>query len=262
MAQHTAASAPSLSLGQLVLYFLKLGTIGFGGPAALVGYMRKDLVDDGQRIDEQTYNLSIALAQIMPGPLAAQTAIAIGYFQGGMLGATLVGLAFIVPSFLMVLALSWLYVTFGGLPWMQALFYGIGAVVIAIIAMAAYRLARGTNKRDPLLWGICGVMLVATVWSQAELAALFILAGLVVMYPPGLAWPACRTAADRGGCPRDPGDLGHGDVSAAARIPWPARRASWGRSCCFSPRPGRSSSAAAWPLCRSWSKGWCTSSDG
>jgi chromate transporter len=189
MAQNTSTSAPSLSLGQLVLYFLKLGTIGFGGPAALVGYMRKDLVD-GQRIDEQTYNLSIALAQIMPGPLAAQTAIAIGYFQGGALGATLVGFAFIVPSFVMVLALSWLYVTFGGLPWMQALFYGIGAVVIAIIAMAAYRLARGTNKQDPVLWGIFGVMLVATAWSQAELAALFILAGLVVMYLR--AWPGWR----------------------------------------------------------------------
>ena len=138
MAQPPSTSAPSLSLGQLILYFLKLGTIGFGGPAALVGYMRQDLVDDG-RIDERTYNLSVALAQIMPGPLAAQTAIAIGYFQGGMLGATLVGLAFIVPSFVMVLALSWLYVTFGGFPWMQALFYGIGAVVIAIIAVAAYR---------------------------------------------------------------------------------------------------------------------------
>ena len=190
MAQHTSTSAPSLGMRQLVLYFLKLGTIGFGGPAALVGYMRKDLVDDGRHIDEQTYNLSIALAQIMPGPLAAQTAIAIGYFQGGMLGATLVGLAFIMPSFLMVLALSWLYMTFGGLPWMQALFYGIGAVVIAIIAMAAYRLARGTNKRDPVLWGIFGVMLVATVWAQAELAALFILAGLVVMYLR--AWPGWR----------------------------------------------------------------------
>ena len=165
MAQNTSTPAPPLSLRQLVLYFLKLGTIGFGGPAALVGYMRKDLVDDGKYLDESTYNLSIALAQIMPGPLAAQTAIAIGYFPGGVLGATLVGLAFIVPSFLMVLVLSWLYVTFGGLPWMQALFYGIGAVVIAIIAIAAYRLARGTNKRDPVLWGIFGVMLVATVWS-------------------------------------------------------------------------------------------------
>jgi chromate transporter len=190
MAQNISTPAPPLSLGQLVLYFLKLGTIGFGGPAALVGYMRQDLVENGQRIDERTYNLSIALAQIMPGPLAAQTAIAIGYFQGGMLGATLVGLAFIVPSFLMVLALSWLYVTFGGLSWMQALFYGIGAVVIAIIAMAAYRLARGTNKRDPVLWGIFGVMLIMTAWSQAELAALFILAGLVVLYLR--AWPGRR----------------------------------------------------------------------
>ena len=179
-----------MGLGPLVLYFLKLGTIGFGGPAALVGYMRKDLVDEGKRIDETTYNLSLALGQIMPGPLAAQTAIAIGYFQGGVLGATLVGFAFIVPSFLMVLVLSWLYVTYGGLPWMQAIFYGIGAVVIAIIAIAAYRLARGTNKSDPLLWGICGVLLAATVWSQTELAALFILAGLLVVYVR--AWPGLR----------------------------------------------------------------------
>src|SRR5499426_848306 len=192
MAQNTPIpiSVPPMGLGQLVLYFLKLGTIGFGGPAALVGYMRKDLVDEGKCIDESTYNLSIALAQIMPGPLAAQTAIAIGYFQGRVLGATLVGFAFIVPSFLMVLVLSWLYVTYGGLPWMQAIFYGIGAVVIAIIAIAAYRLARGTNKSDPLLWGICGVLLAATVWAQTELAALFILAGLLVVYVR--AWPGLR----------------------------------------------------------------------
>src|SRR5437773_66128 len=124
---------------------------------------------------------ALALAQIMPGPLAAQTAIAIGYFQRGVLGATLVGLAFILPSFLMVLGISWLYVAYGGLPWMQALFYGIGAAVIAIIAVAAYRLARGTNKKDPLLWAIFGVLLVATVVAQAELAQLFIAAGLVVV---------------------------------------------------------------------------------
>ena len=192
MAQNTSIPlpVPPMGLGPLVRYFLKLGTIGFGGPAALVGYMRKDLVDEGKRIDETTYNLSLALGQIMPGPLAAQTAIAIGYFQGGILGATLVGFAFIVPSFLMVLVLSWLYVTYGGLPWMQAIFYGIGAVVIAIIAIAAYRLARGTNKRDPVLWGICVVLLVATAWSKTELAALFILAGLVVIYLR--AWPGWR----------------------------------------------------------------------
>lgn len=190
MAQNIALPASPLSLGQLVLYFLKLGAIGFGGPTALVGYMRKDLVDEGRCIDEPTFHLALALAQIMPGPLAAQTAIAIGYFQGGVLGATLVGCAFIVPSFLMVLVLSWLYVSFGGLPWMQALFYGIGAVVIAIIAIAAYRLARGTNKSDPVLWGIFAVLLIATVWSKTELAALFILGGLVVIYLR--AWPGLR----------------------------------------------------------------------
>ena len=141
-------------LWPLTWYFLKLGTIGFGGPVALVGFMHRDLVERRRWLSEDTYKLSLALAQIMPGPLAAQTAIAIGYFEGGVLGATLVGLAFIIPSFLMVVAISLAYVAYGGLWWMQALFYAIGATVIAIIAIAAYKLARSTNKRDPLLWGI------------------------------------------------------------------------------------------------------------
>src|SRR5439155_24913234 len=120
----------------LTAYFLKLGSLGFGGPVALVGYMYRDLVEQRRWVDEEEYKLALALAQMMPGPLAAQTAIALGYFQHGILGATLTGLAFIMPSFLMVLALSWLYVAYGGLWWMQALFYGIGAAVIAIIAIA------------------------------------------------------------------------------------------------------------------------------
>jgi chromate transporter len=188
-----AAEASRESLASLVGYFLRLGAIGFGGPAALVGYMHRDLVERRRWLDQDTYSLALALAQIMPGPLAAQCAIAIGYFQGGVLGATLVGLAFVLPSFLMVLALSWLYVTLGGLWWMQALFYGIGAAVIAIIAVAAYKLARSTNRRDPLLWGIFVVLAVATAWAQAELAELFILAGLLVLLvkaPP--AWLKAR----------------------------------------------------------------------
>ena len=143
--------------------------------------MRKDLVEERRALDESTYNLALALAQIMPGPLAAQTAIAIGYFERGVLGATAVGIAFILPSFLMVLVLSWLYVAFGGLPWMQALFYGVGSAVIAIIAVASYRLARGTNKRDPLLWSIFVVLAAATVLSGAEIAALFAAAGILVV---------------------------------------------------------------------------------
>jgi chromate transporter len=177
------------SLAPLVGYFLKLGTLGFGGPVALVGYMHRDLVERRRWVTEETYRLALALAQIMPGPLAAQCAIALGYFQAGLAGATLVGLAFVLPSFLLVLALSWLYVTFGGLWWMQALFYGIGAAVIGIIAIAAYKLARSTNKQDPLLWGIWAVLTAVTVLTQAELAEFFILAGLVVVFirarPPG-----------------------------------------------------------------------------
>jgi chromate transporter len=188
---HADQSAQSVTgLWPLVRYFLKLGTIGFGGPAALVGFMHRDLVEQRRWITEDTYKLSLALAQIMPGPLAAQTAIAIGYFEGGVLGATLVGLAFVLPSFLMVVAISLAYIAYGGLWWMQALFYAIGSTVIAIIAIAAYKLARSTNKRNPLLWGIFVVLTVVTVWVQAELAEFFILAGLVVLIFQ--AWPGWK----------------------------------------------------------------------
>jgi chromate transporter len=165
----------------LVAYFLKLGALGFGGPVALAGYMQRDLVDERGWIGAGDYKLAFALAQVMPGPLAAQLAIALGYFGNGVLGATLVGIAFVLPSFLIVVALAALYVAYGGLWWMQALFYGIGAVVIAIIAIAAYKLARKINGRDPLLWGIFGALAVLTVWAQAELAQFFLLAGLLVL---------------------------------------------------------------------------------
>src|ERR1700752_4668480 len=180
-----------IGLWPLTGYFLKLGTIGFGGPAALVGFMHRDLVEKRRWITEDTYKLSLALAQIMPGPLAAQTAIAIGYFEGSILGATLVGLAFIIPSFLMVVAISFAYVSYGGLWWMQALFYAIGATVIAIIAIAAYKLARSTNKHNPILWGIFAVLTALTVWSQAELAEFFILAGIITLVVQ--AWPGWKS---------------------------------------------------------------------
>jgi chromate transport protein ChrA len=145
------ASDSRTGLGPLIGYFLKLGTVGFGGPVALVGFMHRDLVERRGWITEDTYKLSLALAQIMPGPLAAQTAIAIGYFEGGVLGATLAGLAFIIPSFLMVVGISLAYVAYGGLWWMQALFYAIGATVIAIIAIAAYKLAQHQQARPVAL---------------------------------------------------------------------------------------------------------------
>src|SRR3954468_13042457 len=169
------------TLWQLTSYFFMLGTIGFGGPVALVGYMQRDLVERRRWIDDEEYKLGLALAQIMPGPLAAQLAIAIGYFAHGVLGATLVGLAFVLPSFVMVLALSALYVAFGGLWWMQAVFYGVSAAVIGIIAIAAYKLARKVNGYDPLLWGIFATLFVVTAVARAELAEFFLVAGILVL---------------------------------------------------------------------------------
>lgn len=169
------------TLRQFLAYFLKLGFIGFGGPVALVGYMHRDLVEHKGWVKEETYRLGLALSQIMPGPLAAQLAIVLGYFSHGFRGATLCGVVFVLPSFLMVLAISALYVWYGGLWWVQACFYGIGASVIAVIAVAAYRLARATNKRDPLAWSIFFVLLLVTAFWQAELAWLFIVAGLLAI---------------------------------------------------------------------------------
>ena len=189
-ASETRAPEKGIGLGPLAGYFLKLGTVGFGGPVALVGFMHRDLVEQRRWITEETYKLSLALAQIMPGPLAAQVAIAIGYFEGGVLGATLSGLAFVLPSFLMVVGISLAYVAYGGLWWMQALFYAIGATVIAIIVIAAYKLARSTNKRDPLLWAIFVMLTAVTLWAQAELAEFFILAGLIVLF--ARAWPGWK----------------------------------------------------------------------
>ena len=131
-----AVNQPTYTLWQLTAYALKLGSTGFGGPVALVGYMHRDLVERRRWISDADYKEGLTLAQLMPGPLAAQLAIYLGYVHYGVPGATLVGVAFVVPSFLMVVALGWAYLAFGGLAWMQAVFYGVGATVIAIITIS------------------------------------------------------------------------------------------------------------------------------
>ena len=188
----TAATGPTaveVTLWRFLLYFLYLGTFGFGGPIALAGYMQRDLVERRRWIAPEDYRVGLALAQLAPGPLAAQLAIYLGYVRGGFWGATLVGVVFIVPSFIMVVILGALYVRYGGLWWMQALFYGIGACVIGIIVRAAYKLTRSTIKMDWLLWAIFAVMAASTAWAEQELVSLFILCGvatLLVRAPP--AW--------------------------------------------------------------------------
>src|SRR6266550_3263662 len=170
-----------VSLVRFVGYFLRLGTFGFGGPIALAGHMQQDLVDDRHWISKQDYVEGLALAQLAPGPLAAQLAIYLGYVRNGILGATAVAVAFVLPSFLMVLALSVAYVRYGGLSWMQAIFYGIGASVIAIIARSAYKLTKLTLGKDKLLWGIFVVLAFATAWTSREIVWLFLVAGVVAL---------------------------------------------------------------------------------
>ena len=173
---------PPYSLWQLVIYMLKLGTWGFGGPVALAGYMNRDLVEKYRWITEADYKEGMALAQMAPGPMAAQLAIYLGYVHYKILGATLAGIAFVVPSFLMVVALGWAYVAYGDLAWMQAVFYGVGAAVIGIIAISAQKLTKKTVGKDKLLWAIFLVMVVSTVVTQSEIASLVFAAGFIALF--------------------------------------------------------------------------------
>ena len=177
-----ALERPTYTLRQLLLYFLRLGALGFGGPVALAGYMRRDLVDTRQWITEADYKEGLALAQLAPGPLAAQLAIYLGYVHYRIVGATLFGIAFVLPSFLMVVALGWAYTRFGGLTWMQSVFYGVGAAVIGIIAISAHKLTTKSVGKDKLLWAIYLLLAAVTVITESEVAWLFLAAGVLVWF--------------------------------------------------------------------------------
>jgi chromate transporter len=173
-------SVPSYTLWQLAAYMVRLGTTGFGGPVALIGFMYRDLVERRHWISDADYKEGLALAQLMPGPLAAQLAIYLGYVHFRIAGATLAGIAFVLPSFLMVVALGAAYVAYGGIGWMQAVFYGVGACVIGIIALSAYKLTTKSIGRDRLLWAIYLVSGAVTVITQSEIVWVFLGAGVLV----------------------------------------------------------------------------------
>jgi chromate transporter len=174
----------------LARYFLSLGAAGFGGPIALIGHMHRDLVEVRGWVSEEEYREGLALAQLSPGPLAAQLCFYLGYIRGGIIGATLSGLGFVLPSFVIVLALGWAYVRYGGLPWMQAVFYGVGAAVIGLITRSAYALTRKTISKDLLLWGVFLVVAIATAVTGREIVWLILAAGALVWLvrapPPAL----------------------------------------------------------------------------
>jgi chromate transporter len=180
---------PVYTRRELAVYFLKLGTWGFGGPVALVGYMHRDLVENKAWLTEEEYKEGLALAQLAPGPLAAQLGIYIGFVHYGLIGATLAGLAFVLPSFIMVVLLGMAYKLYGGLPWMQAVFYGVGAAVIGIIAISAYKLTiKSIGKLELsairskwMLWLFYIAAIVITVVTEREEILLFITCGILYM---------------------------------------------------------------------------------
>jgi chromate transporter len=192
-----AATAPAEpTMRDLLRYFLGLGTWGFGGPIATVGYMQRDLVERRSWLSERDFLDGVALGQTMPGPLAAQVVMWVGYLRARALGALATSVAFVLPSLAAVLLVAYLYVRYEGLSWVQSLFYGIAPAVMAIIALAAVKLARLTNGRDPRLWIISAVTLSVTALTGAEIALLFVAAGLVMM-----VWEAPPRRRPRAGPP-------------------------------------------------------------
>lgn len=178
-----------LSLRDLAGYFLRLGTLGFGGPIALAGYMQRDLVERRGWITQDEYLQGLAVSQTLPGPLAAQLAMWLGYVRRGFWGAVAAAVPFILPPFVIVSVVAALYVAFAGTTLIQALFYGIGPTVIALILRGAWKLLGVTVRRDRRLWAIFSVVAVVTFALRSEVAVIFVLAGLlgVVLYAPP-AW--------------------------------------------------------------------------
>lgn len=180
-------------LRDLVLYYLRLGTIGFGGPVALVGQMEKELVQERRWLTREEFREGLAVCQSLPGPLAIQVGIFISYIRGGFWGACAGGWAFILPNFLFVAALGALYVYFGDLPPVKAIFYGVSPAVIALILYSSYRLAK-LGMEDRLQWVIAAGCFIVTVAVQAEVALLFIISGAVGIAYYGTLFRRARVA--------------------------------------------------------------------
>jgi len=244
-----AAAAPHgepRTLRGLMRYFLKLGGLGFGGPIALVGYMQRDLVEQRRWFSEDEFRQALAVGQTMPGPLAAQVAMWFGYLHAGWRGAVAVAAPFVVPPFVIVTAVAVLYAQYEGLAWVHAIFLGVGPAVLAIIAIAAYKLARSTNKADPVLWAIAGILCAVTAITGAEIVWLFLLAGAfaAIYYGGGLP----RRSALAGVSPV-------GVLAAVNGLAWTGSGTSLGSLGWFSSRPARSPSAPGWRSCPCCTRG-------
>ncbi|HKD66698.1 MAG TPA: chromate efflux transporter [Candidatus Binataceae bacterium] len=171
-------SPADLRVRDLVVYYLRLGALGFGGPVALCGQMERELVQERKWLTGDEMRDGIAVCQSLPGPLAIQVGIFVSYLRGGFWGAWAGGTAFILPNFIIVSALGALYVRFSGLPILTSIFYGVSPAVIALILHSCYRLAK-LGMEDRLQWVIAVACFVITIAVRAEVAALFIASGLI-----------------------------------------------------------------------------------
>jgi len=241
------------TLAGLVRYFLKLGGSGFGGPIALVGFMQRDLVEDRRWFTEAEFQQALAVGQTMPGPLAAQVAMWLGYLQAGARGALAVALPFVIPPFLIVTVVAVFYAEYEGLPWVHDIFLGVGPAVLAIIAIASYKLARATNKADPVLWVIAAILCAATALSGAEIVWLFLLAGAfgAVYYGGGIPRFSSATSLSPVGV-----------LAAVKGFAWTGSGASLGALGLFFIKAGALRSAPGWPSSRSCIRAWSTTTTG
>jgi chromate transporter len=189
------ATRPNIRLRDLVLYYLRLGALGFGGPVALCGQMERELVQERKWLRPEEMLDGIAVCQSLPGPLAIQVGIFISYLRGGFWGAWAGGWAFILPNFIIVSALGALYVHFSGLPILTAIFYGVSPAVIALILHSCYRLAK-LGMEDWMQWSIAVACFFVTIALRAEVAALFIVSGLVGIIYYGSLFRRQRAAVE------------------------------------------------------------------
>src|SRR6266516_4399378 len=183
-----------IPIRDLVRYFLRLGLVGFGGPVALVGQMERELVGDKKWLTKEEMREGIAVCQSLPGPLAIQVGIWIAYIRGGFWGAWAGGWAFILPNFVIVTVLGALYVYFGGLSLVKAIFYGVSPAVIALILHSCYRLTK-LGMKDWIEWALAAAAFVITVAVQAEVALVFIGCGIVGLLYYGSAFRGRKTTS-------------------------------------------------------------------
>ena len=192
----TAQDTEPRTLRGLIRYFAKLGSSGFGGPIALVGYMHRDLVEERSWYSEEQYQQALAVGQTFPGPLAAQTGMWLGYLEAGARGAAAVIFPFVLPPFLMVTAIAIVYAKYQGLSVVHSIFAGVGPAVLAIIAIAAVKLARKTNKQDKVAWAIAVILCAVTALAGAEVIWLVVISGLF-----GAIWWGGGLPSSRGNAP-------------------------------------------------------------